>query len=50
LDRLTQVRAIVAAKYPQLSTTEQLELVDFVWKEAQRDSADRRELAARYPG
>ena len=37
MDRLSQVRALVARKYPQLTEEQQRDLVDLVWKEAQRD-------------
>lgn len=49
MDRKAQVRAIIAARYPQLSPTEQAGILDLVWKEAQRDASDRM-ASARYPG
>ena len=50
MDRKAQVRRIVAAKYPQLSASEQNDLIEFIWKEADRANFERREQRSRYPG
>lgn len=38
MDRKKQVRRLVAERYPNIPEQDRESLVDFVWKEAQRES------------
>lgn len=37
MDRKTQVRAIIAHRFPEIPQSDRQEIIDLVWKEAQRE-------------